>query len=63
MNLRGKKVLITGSGRGMGKAFAERIAAKGAHLVLVQRSFDENFLRDLKSLNAVRVGCWRADLQ
>ena len=36
-DLSGKRVLITGGASGIGRALAERIAAQGAHLVLVDR--------------------------
>ena len=32
--LTGKKVLVTGAARGLGRAFAERAAAAGAHVVI-----------------------------
>ena len=36
MNLEGKVVVITGGGRGLGRAFASELADKGANLALVR---------------------------
>jgi 3-oxoacyl-[acyl-carrier protein] reductase len=46
MGLRNKKVLITGSSRGIGRAIAQALAAEGARLFLTAR--DRDSLRDLK---------------
>src|SRR5256885_673588 len=40
MELRGKRVLITGASRGIGEAFAHRFASEGATVALVARSAD-----------------------
>ena len=38
MNIQGKTALVTGAGRGLGRAAAFALAARGAHVVLVSRS-------------------------
>lgn len=40
MNWQGKVVIVTGASSGIGKAYAELFAQKGAHVVLAARSID-----------------------
>jgi 3-oxoacyl-[acyl-carrier protein] reductase len=49
MDLRGKTILITGAGRGLGAAMAKRLAARGANLALLDL--------DERGLVAVRDAC------
>src|SRR4051794_22791445 len=51
MELRGKRVLITGASRGIGEAFAHRFASEGATVALVARSADA-----IEKLPAARGG-------
>ena len=41
MKLSGQMAIVTGAGRGIGKAIAERFAEEGARVALVSRSKDE----------------------
>ena len=49
MDLRGKTILITGAGRGLGAAMAKRLAARGANLALLDL--------DAAGLGVVRDAC------
>jgi len=49
MDVRGKTILVTGAGRGIGRALATHFAGKGAHLALLDVSAEE--------LNETRAQC------
>jgi len=53
MDLKGKVALITGSGRGIGKAIAEKLAQNGAHVVIsdVDEETGTNTAHEMKSYN------------
>ena len=41
LGLKGKKAIVTGGGRGIGKAIARELAKEGVDVVIVARSKDE----------------------
>jgi 3-oxoacyl-[acyl-carrier protein] reductase len=49
MDVRGKTIVVTGAGRGIGRAIAQRLARQGAHLAL--------FDRDDRQLDGTRALC------
>src|SRR2546422_11448403 len=56
--------LVTGASAGIGKAFAEELAARGANLVLTARRGDrlEELARSLSARNRVQTEITTADL-
>lgn len=61
---RGKTVLVTGASSGIGKAFAEILAAKGANLVIVARSEEKlnELALQLSQQHAIRAHVIALDL-
>jgi short-subunit dehydrogenase len=60
MLLRNKKILITGSNRGIGRAFAEELATKQVHLLLGMR--DVNSYKEIENSNALSIKPVKMDL-
>lgn len=62
MEIANRQILVTGAGRGIGKAFAKMCAEDKAHLHLVLRKADPEIVKDLERAGAKSVSVWEADL-
>lgn len=62
MEIENRHVVITGSSRGIGRAFAKVCASDGAHIHLVMRSDDKELVSSLTQDGAKSVTVWESDL-
>ena len=57
MILKGKTALVTGSGRGLGKAIAQKLAAMGANIVLNDVAFSDSVDQTAEEFKASGYNC------
>lgn len=62
MQVKNKTIVITGTTRGMGRSFCERIAVENPNIIMVNRKSDSAFEKRLKDLGAKSVTTYEADL-
>jgi short-subunit dehydrogenase len=62
MEIANRNVLVTGAGRGIGRAFAKMCAEDKAHLHLVVRKTDPELVKEMEDAGAKSVTLWYADL-
>lgn len=62
MEIRHKVIVVTGTTKGIGRAFCERVALDSTHLILINRRKDSEFEQKLKNLGAASVQEWIYDL-
>lgn len=62
MNLKNKKILISGANRGIGKSLVRLLAAEGVHLGLILRKKEDQLNEELQRLGATSVVQFECDL-
>ena len=63
MNLEGKVVVVTGGGRGLGRAFTSELADKGVNLALVDLNQDDlNATKKMALTKGVKIQTYVTDV-